>query len=119
MKVELLRQTFDDAFRSVSSADRASVEPHRSNQQPSTVTMPVVLPHSPPSAFPVARSESAIVVLDDLHRLVEMVQVGTQITVSHSLLHAVNTLLTTTPPAGGQTSHAVETSEYHCDVIQR
>lgn len=62
MKVELLRQTFDDAFR----------------------------------------SESAIVVLDDLHRLVEMVQVGTQITVSHGLLHAVNTLLTTTPPAGSK-----------------
>ena len=41
-----------------------------------------------------------MVVLDDLHRLVEYVQVGAQVTMSHSILHAINTLLTTTPPSG-------------------
>lgn len=41
-----------------------------------------------------------MVILDDLHRLVEYVQVGGQITISHSLLHTLTTLLTITPPAG-------------------
>ena len=41
-----------------------------------------------------------MVILDDLHRLVEYVQVGGQITVSHALLHALTTLLTTTSLAG-------------------
>lgn len=48
--------------------------------------------------LPTYRSESAIIVLDDLHRLVEFVQVGPQLQVSHQLLHTINTLLTTTPP---------------------
>ena len=46
------------------------------------------------------RSESAIIVLDDLHRLVEFIQVGPQLQISHQLLHTINTLLTTTPPPG-------------------
>ena len=46
------------------------------------------------------RSETAVVILDDLHRLVEFVTVGSQISVSHSILHAINTLLTATPPQG-------------------
>ena len=41
-----------------------------------------------------------MIVLDDLHRLVEYVKVGSQITVSHELLHTVTTLLTGTVPAG-------------------
>jgi len=49
---------------------------------------------------PSQRSEFGMVILDDLHRLVEYVQVGGQITVSHSLLHTLTTLLTITPPAG-------------------
>ena len=46
----------------------------------------------------VLRSDSAIIVLDDLHRLVEFIQVGSQLQISHQLLHSINTLLTTTPP---------------------
>ncbi len=46
------------------------------------------------------RSETAIIILDDLHRLVEFVQIGQHIQTSHSLLHTLYTLLTTTPPAG-------------------
>ena len=36
--------------------------------------------------------------LDDLHRLVEFIQVGSQLQISHPLLHTINTLLSTTPP---------------------
>ena len=53
-----------------------------------------------PLNFPPQRSDFGLVILDDLHRLVEYVQVGGQITVSHALLHALTTLLTTTPLAG-------------------
>lgn len=48
----------------------------------------------------ILRSDSAIIILDDLHRLVEFVQVGQHIQTSHSLLHTLFTLLTTTPTAG-------------------
>lgn len=48
------------------------------------------------------RSESAIIILDDLHRLVEYVQVGQHLQVSHGLLHALFTLLTTTPPSSAK-----------------
>lgn len=48
------------------------------------------------------KSETAVVILDDLHRLVEFVTVGSQISVSHSILHAINTLLTATPPQGSK-----------------
>lgn len=43
-----------------------------------------------------------MIILDDLHRLVEYIQVGHQIQVSHSLLHTLFTLLTTTPPSGAK-----------------
>ena len=52
--------------------------------------------------LPTYRSESAIIVLDDLHRLVEFVQVGPQLQISHQLLHTINTLLTTTPPVASK-----------------
>ena len=45
------------------------------------------------------RSESAIIVLDDLHRLVEFTQVGSLIQISHHVLHTLTTLLTLTPPS--------------------
>lgn len=48
------------------------------------------------------RSDSAVIVLDDLHRLVEFIQVGSQLQISHQLLHTVTTLLTTTPPANSK-----------------
>jgi vesicle-fusing ATPase len=53
------------------------------------------------SAFSEAfTSDLSMIVLDDLHRLVEYMKVGSQITVSHELLHTVTTLLTGTLPAG-------------------
>ena len=45
-------------------------------------------------------SDFAMIVLDDIHRLVEYMKVGAQITVSHDLLHTITTLLTSTVPAG-------------------
>ena len=38
-------------------------------------------------------SSHSLIVLDDLHRLVEYVQVGERVTVSHSLMHVLSTLL--------------------------
>ena len=46
-------------------------------------------------------SELGLVVLDDLHRLVEYVRVGSQITMSHEILHTVTTMLTAAVPPGG------------------
>lgn len=45
-------------------------------------------------------SETAIIVLDDLARLVECVAVAQQLHVTHHLLHTLSTLLTSTPPHG-------------------
>ena len=45
-------------------------------------------------------SESSLIILDDLHRLVEYVQVGQRISVSHPMMHYVSTLLSTIPPPG-------------------
>ena len=45
-------------------------------------------------------TDLSLVVLDDLHRLVEFMKVGTQITVSHELLHTITTLLTSPIPTG-------------------
>lgn len=45
-------------------------------------------------------SEKSLVVLDDLHRLVEYVQVGEHMSVSHSLLHVLSTLLTSSTSSG-------------------
>lgn len=56
---------------------------------------------SPHATF-FSRSDSAIIILDDLHRLVEYIQVGQQLQVSHSLLHTLFTLLTTTPPSNAK-----------------
>uniref|UniRef100_A0A1X7VB22 Vesicle-fusing ATPase n=1 Tax=Amphimedon queenslandica TaxID=400682 RepID=A0A1X7VB22_AMPQE len=38
-------------------------------------------------------SSHSLIVLDDVHRLVEYVQVGDRVSVSHSLMHALSTLL--------------------------
>ena len=46
------------------------------------------------------RAETAVIILDDLQRLVEYVQVGQHLQVSHTLLHTLLTLLTATPPSG-------------------
>ena len=51
-------------------------------------------------AFSSFSSELSMILLDDLHRLVQYLRVGSQITVSHDLLHTVTTLLTSSVPAG-------------------
>uniref|UniRef100_A0A1X7SYH1 Vesicle-fusing ATPase n=1 Tax=Amphimedon queenslandica TaxID=400682 RepID=A0A1X7SYH1_AMPQE len=38
-------------------------------------------------------SSHSLIVLDDVHRLVEYVQVGDRVSVSHSLMHVLSTLL--------------------------
>lgn len=48
------------------------------------------------------RSGSAVIVLDDLTRLVETIVVGDQLHVSHQLLHTLTTHLTATPPPGAK-----------------
>lgn len=41
-----------------------------------------------------------MVVLDDLQRIVEHVQVASHLTVSHAMMHVLSTLLTSSPPTG-------------------
>ena len=48
------------------------------------------------------RSDSAVIILDNLHRLIEFVPIGTQYQASHSLLHTLTTLLSTPPPASAK-----------------
>ncbi len=51
---------------------------------------------------PFHRSELAVIILDDLHRLIEFVPIGNQFQASHHLLHTLTTLLATPPPAGAK-----------------
>ncbi len=48
------------------------------------------------------RSDSAVIILDDLHRLIEFVPIGNQLQASHHLLHTLTTLLATPLPAGAK-----------------
>ena len=45
-------------------------------------------------------SSHSLIVLDDVHRLVEYVQVGDRVSVSHSLMHALSTLLSYSMSSG-------------------
>ena len=44
------------------------------------------------------RVASALIVLDDLHRLLEYINIGTQLSVSRSMMHVITTMLSMTPP---------------------
>lgn len=75
-KIDLLHQTFKDALRCQSFTA-------------------VLL-------FVISSSEVSLIVLDDLHRLVEYISVGDHISVSHSVMHAIFTLLSSIAPSGSK-----------------
>lgn len=83
VKMNMLHQSFSDAYKCV----------HNRN------LIEIVFRHTYSIHTHTHRSDSAVIILDDLHRLIEFVPIGTQVQASHHLLHTLTTLLSTPPPA--------------------